>query len=71
MGRVGAGLGDGLFQFPEQFPDLGGVGEKGLNVGVFHGVVAGPEAVGAPEAGDAAFHGDAGPGEGDGGVGVF
>ena len=67
VGRIGAGSGDGIFQFQEQFPDLGRVREKGLYVGILHGIVAGPEAVRAPKAGDAAFHGYAGPGEGYGG----
>ena len=53
---VGSSFDNDVFQFPEEFPDLGGVAEEGLNMGVFHGIVAGPEAVGAPEAGNAAFH---------------
>lgn len=65
---VGPGSGNGLVQFPDQAPDLGRVGAKGPDMGVFHGVEALPEAARAPEVGDAGLHGNAGAGQSHGPV---
>ena len=60
---LGRAAGDGLVHFFEQGPDLGRVGPEGPDVGVFHGVEAGPQAAFAAEVGDAGLHRDAGAGQ--------
>ena len=62
VGRIGPGPGDGVVHLLEELPDLGRVAAKGLDMGVFHGVKAVPEAARAPEARDARLNRDAGAG---------
>jgi hypothetical protein len=66
VGRVGPGPGERIVHFLDELPDFGGVFPKGRDVGVFHGVEAGPEAAFAAKVRDAAFHRDAGAGKGHG-----